>query len=214
MKPPIKFLNLSYYPLGDTTQYFGENPKLYSQFNMEGHNGIDLVRPWGEPLYAIEAGEVVAVKNDPHGYGMNVRIVSNNKINDSYYNEWVFGHTSQNLVKVGDKVFAGQLIALMGNTGFTISGSTPYWKNNPYAGTHVHVGLRQVTKPKSGGFFYEGSKLRVHVLNHRNGYKGSVDPLSELRKTEAPEVNRKMYRQLLTIKSMINSLKKSLSFKK
>lgn len=207
MKPPIKYLNLSLYPLGDTTQFFGSNPSLYALFDMEGHNGIDLVRPWGEHLYSIEAGTVVVVKDDPAGYGKNVRIVSDEKNANGFYNEWVYGHNSQNLVKLGDHVFEGQMIGTMGNTGFVVSGNTPYWKVNPYAGTHVHVGLREVTKPDSGGFFYRGSELRVSVQNYNNGYKGSIDPVPELQKTEAPEENQKMYKQLLSIQSMINSIK-------
>jgi len=187
------------YPEGDCTQRFGENPALYAQFDMVGHNGIDLVRPWGEPIYSVEAGEVTGVKENPLGYGRNVRIVSES-------HEWVYGHNSVNLVKVGDKVFAGQMIALMGNTGFTISGSTPYWNANPYAGTHLHIGVREIVH-SAGGWSREGSFVKIKVKNYHNGYKGSIDPLPLLKTTEAPLVNRNMWKQLLTIQSMVNSLK-------
>lgn len=206
MKPPIKNLNLSYYPLGDTTQFFGENPALYNQFSLDGHNGIDLVRPWGEPLYATEAGIVISTKEEVHGYGKNVRILGDAKDEKGYQNEIVYGHTAQNLCKVGDRVFAGQMIALMGNTGFTISGDTPYWKNNPYAGTHVHFGIRKAKVVKTGGFSYPNSDIKITIANYKNGYKGAVNPIDYLRKTEAPEANKRMYRQLLTIQSTINKL--------
>lgn len=216
MKPPVRFLNLSYYPLGDVTQYFGENPQLYAQFGLDGHNGIDIVRPWGEPIYSIEAGEVVDVKNDPHGFGKNVRIISFMENENGYYNQWVYGHNSINLVKVGDKVFAGQHIANMGNTGFTVSGDTPYWKNNPFAGTHVHIGLRQARKPKTGGWTYPESKLRISIVDTKNGYKGAINPLPFLNQTEATSTkeNRGIFNKILSIQSLINKLKYNIGLTK
>jgi len=201
MKPPIKYLDLRYYPDGDVSQFFGENKALYAQFDMAGHNGIDLVRPWGEPIYAVEAGVVVKVKDNPHGYGKHIKIASNNL-------EWAYGHHAQNLVKVNDKVFAGQMIATMGNTGFTVSGNTPYWNSNPYAGTHLHIGVREISQ--GSGWSYEGSDILMKVRNHSNGYKGSIDPLPLLRQVQAPLPNRNMWKQLLTIQSILNNIKKLL----
>jgi len=133
MHSPIRFLSLSYAPDGDLTQKFGENPRLYAQFNLQGHNGIDLVRPHGEPLYAIEDGEIISVNNNPLGYGKNLRIMSDYKNEKGYHREWVYGHNAENLVKVGDKVKAGDLVAYMGNTGFTVSSANAngFWKVNP-----------------------------------------------------------------------------------
>ena len=73
MKTPLKGLKLTYFPTGDVTQYFGENPHLYARFEMKGHNGIDIVRPHGEMMYAIEDGEVVEAKDTPEGYGIHLR---------------------------------------------------------------------------------------------------------------------------------------------
>lgn len=206
MKPPIKGLKQELYPKGDVTQWFGENPKLYAYMGLDGHNGIDYVRPWGEPLYAIEDGEVVSVKEDPSGYGKNVRILADQKNSNGYYNLWVYGHNSVNKVKQGDKVKAGDLVALMGNTGFVISGNTPFWKKNPYAGTHLHLGLRQVTKGK--GWSYVGSKVKMEVVDYDNGFKGSIDPypfLAGLTK-EDTEYRKKQ----LTVYSLLNTLLKLL----
>lgn len=176
----VKNLKVALFPKGDVTQWFGENPDLYARFGLLGHNGIDIVRPWGTTMFALEDGEVVSTKNEPDGFGMNVRILSDNKNKNGNYNLWVYGHNSKNLVEVGQKVKKGDPIALMGNTGFVVSGDTPYWKNNPYAGTHVHLGLREATRPTKGGWSYEGSKVRISIVNADNGYKGSVDPYAFL----------------------------------
>ena len=174
---PVNKLKLSYLPTGDVTQWFGENRTLYARFDLAGHNGIDIVRPHGEVMYAIEDGEVVSVKEEPNGFGKHLRIISDAKDNKGNYREWTYGHNSLNLVKQGDKVKAGQAVALMGNTGFVVSGATPFWQHNPYAGTHVHLGLREVRKTRTGGWSYEGSSLRISVVNSGNGYKGAIDPL-------------------------------------
>jgi murein DD-endopeptidase MepM/ murein hydrolase activator NlpD len=208
MKEPIKIMNLAMSPKGDVTQWFAENPKLYSQFGLDGHNGVDLVRPHGEPLYAIESGTIIAVENNPHGYGKHLRILSDYKDSNGRQREWAYGHNSVNLVVVGQKVIEGDKIALMGNTGFTISGATPYWKVNPYAGTHLHIGVR-LMKQTVKGWSYEGSDIKLSAQNYQNGYKGCIDPrpfLEALIK-DVPEENKVMYKQLLSIQSIINTLR-------
>lgn len=206
MYQPIKKLKLSYFPKGDATQYFGENPKLYARFDIKGHNGIDIVRPHGELMYAIEDGEIVQAKDTPEGYGRHIRIVGDTKAENGYFREWTYGHCSKLLVKQGDKVKAGQAVACMGNTGFVVSGATPFWQNNPFKGTHLHLGLRFFKKPKTGGWSYEGSKVRLSSVGYENGYKGSVDPLDELWECrELPETDA--WRQLaLTTVSLLNTV--------
>jgi len=214
MIAPIRFLNLELAPNGDVTQWFGENPALYAQFGLKGHNGIDLVRPHGEPLFAIEDADVVSVVNDPLGYGKNVRIVSKTPDSKGLCNEWVYGHNSQNHVKVGDVVSAGQHIADMGNTGFVVSNSTGngFWKTNPFAGTHVHLGLRKVKRVKSGGFTYAGSTIRLSVQNYDNGFKGSIDPRPVIQhlSSNASRQHRQWFQQLLRVQDAINRLTRSI----
>jgi len=50
--------------------------------------------------------------------------------------EWVYGHLSEILCKVGDVIKAGDVIGKMGNSGFVVSSqnSGGFWKYNPYAG--------------------------------------------------------------------------------
>jgi murein DD-endopeptidase MepM/ murein hydrolase activator NlpD len=164
MKPPVKNLKWAKYPIGDVTQWFAENPELYSKaviingVPLTAHNGIDIVRKHGEHMFAVEKGYISDVKTDAGGYGMHVRMRSADK-----RREWTYGHCSAIYVTKGQEVAEGQFIAQMGNTGFVVSGNTPYWEVNPYAGTHCHFGLR---------LFKDGK-----VQNYDNGYFGSIDPL-------------------------------------
>lgn len=164
MTSPVKNLRWAKYPLGDITQWFGENPQLYSSLviingqPLKGHNGIDIVRPHGEHMFAVEDATVTEVKSDAGGYGKHVRIRSTDG-----KREWAYGHCHSIFVTKGQEVKEGQFIATMGNTGFVVSGNTPYWGANPYAGTHLHLGIR----------CFEGGKVK----DYANGYFGSIDPL-------------------------------------
>jgi len=211
MKPPLKHLNLAYAPQGDTTQKFGENPSLYARFGLKGHNGHDLVRPYGDPLYAIEDGTVISVRNDASGFGKNLRIMSDAHDHKGWHREWVYAHNSKNLVKVGDKVKAGQHIANIGNTGFVVSNSTGngFWKINPFAGTHLHLGLRLIRKRK-GGWRYKGSDIELDIVHYDNGYKGAIDPWPFLVdiQSDAPEENKTIFQSLLRIRDLLNRHKR------
>lgn len=211
---PVRNLDISKYPSGDFTQWFGENPHLYARFDLKGHNGVDIVRPHGEVMFAIEDGTVVNAKDTPDGFGIHVRFISDRKNERGYQHEWTYGHCAKLLVKQGDKVHAGQAIALMGNTGFVVSGHTPFWSFNPYAGTHLHLGLREVKVLKSGGWSYPGSNLRFSVINGGNGYKGAIDPVPLLWRAE-DQVEADVWRQMaLTTISLARTLLLLLTNKK
>jgi murein DD-endopeptidase MepM/ murein hydrolase activator NlpD len=189
------------YPQGSCTQRFGENPKLYQNaVGLIGHNGEDHVAPHGTPMYAVESGTVVEVKDTPEGYGRHLRIITSAK--NGVCNEWTYGHCDKVFVKQNDKVTAGQLVANMGNTGFVVSGATPFWNVNPFAGTHLHLGLRRVVK-KSTGWAYPGSSIKIEVLDYQNGYKGAVDPRPLLE--QVSDDSALIERQLTTI-SLLNQV--------
>ena len=206
MKLPFKGCTLREYPTGVITQLFGGNHNLYIKFGMNGHNGVDLVAPHGTPLLAVEDARVVVVKDDPSGFGKHVRLRSTKKYAGAYH-EWTYGHCDAINVKEGAIVEAGDQIATMGNTGFVVSGNTPFWKYNPYAGTHLHLGLRFLV-PSKTGWSHRGDTIKYEVKNYNNGFKGAIDPLPELITSEDRELKLKTMRaQLLTIQSMLNSLK-------
>lgn len=178
MRDPIANFAPSEYPYGDITQFFGENPALYNNCcAMSGHNGLDIVRSHGTPIFCVETGKVVEVKDNPGGYGRHIRILSNN-------NEWVYGHLSRIDVVLGQRIEEGFQIGLMGNTGFVVSGATPYWKYNPYAGTHLHLG-RKRTKLFVPGFdqrwdlSYPTGDRAIILDDYNNGFFGATDWLKE-----------------------------------
>ena len=213
MNNPIKGYKQELYPIGDITQWFAENPLLYAQFDMKGHNGIDIVRPHGTEMYAIENGTILDVKDSPDGYGKHVRFLSKKQGVSGYFHEWTYGHCSNIFVKVGDEVKGGQLIAAMGNTGFVVSGSTPFWKNNPYAGTHLHLGLR-LMKRVAGGWKYPLSSIGIDCVNYNNGYKGSIDPAPYLKGLESTTTPQTVTQLQLTVISLLNTFLNLLKSKK
>jgi len=172
---PIKGMKPQMFPGGDVTQVFGVNKALYAFMGLDGHNGVDYVRPHGEAMFAVENGIVLEVKFERGGFGKHVRFLSDANDN-GHQREWTYGHCDVIMVKVGDKVTAGQLIATMGNTGFVVSGATPFWKFNPFAGTHLHLGLRLIKVVKRGGWSYPNSDIKLTVINSGNGFKGAIDP--------------------------------------
>lgn len=211
MKAPIDNFTIRKHPKGSVTQWFGENPDLYGRWGLAGHNGIDIVAPHGSPLYAVEDCIVLEVNNNPNGYGKHVRLVSLDKDEDGYSREWTYGHCDTISVQQGEVVEAGEQIATMGNTGFVVSGNTPYWSSNPFAGTHLHIGVRLVKRLARGGWSYPGSSIRLEVLDYDNGYKGSIDPYPYLARLS--QVERRYRNQQLTAISLLNTFLKLLKLK-
>lgn len=169
---PIRGFKKDKSPKGHVTQGFGENPALYmAAIGMKSHNGIDIVAPWGTPLYAVEAGTVCEVKTDPSGYGMHLRFLSES-------NEWTYGHLSAIFVKVGDVIKVGQKIANMGNTGFVVSdvNALGFWTkgSNKYSGTHLHLTARKYKLNKKGWSYYPNTP-KITILDYNNGWNGAYD---------------------------------------
>jgi murein DD-endopeptidase MepM/ murein hydrolase activator NlpD len=79
--------------------------------------GVDIeAAPDGAAVYSVTAGVVTAVASDPTGFGPNypvVRVTSGPLAGHYIY----YGHVAASLVHVGQRVAAGQPIAVMGHTG-------------------------------------------------------------------------------------------------
>lgn len=74
------------------------------------HSGVDLKTRPNDEIVAAFDGEVT-MSGPYYGYGNCIRI------KHAYGFETLYSHQSKNLVKVGDKVKAGQVIGLTGRTG-------------------------------------------------------------------------------------------------
>jgi murein DD-endopeptidase MepM/ murein hydrolase activator NlpD len=92
------------------------------------HTGIDLVEPFGSPIYAADDGVVALVGSSSSGYGNYVVIAHTGGLDTLY------GHLSTALVKVGQTVAQGQPVGLEGSTGNS-------------TGPHLHFELRINQKP-------------------------------------------------------------------
>ncbi len=109
---------------------------LTSRFGPRGgrrHDGIDLGAPAGTPIRAAAAGEVLYA-GEQSGYGLIVIL----RHPDSFIS--VYAHNSENLVREGQKVKQGEVIARVGRTGRA-------------TGPHLHFEIRKGTRPRNPLFF-------------------------------------------------------------
>jgi len=98
------------------------------------HQGLDIEAGEGTSIVAIFDGVVTYSDDKLRGYGNTVII----KHNDDYSS--VYAHNQVNLVKQGDEVKKGQVIAQVGKTGFT---------NVP----HLHFEIRERGKAVNPVFY-------------------------------------------------------------
>ncbi|MGK7945263.1 MAG: peptidoglycan DD-metalloendopeptidase family protein [Microcystaceae cyanobacterium] len=77
------------------------------------HKGIDIAAPIGTPIVAAAEGEVISAGWNSGGFGNLV------KLRHGDGSVTLYAHNSKILVRRGQKVEQGQLIAKMGSTGFS-----------------------------------------------------------------------------------------------
>ncbi len=90
--------------------------------HMAMHEGLDFMAEIGTPIHAAADGIVVEAENTPD-YGNIVKVDHGSGLETRY------AHAKRLLVKVGDRVKKGQLIAEVGNTGRS-------------TGAHLHFEVR------------------------------------------------------------------------
>ena len=112
----------SIWPAGGTvTSEFGEVRKTHI------HKGIDIANVKGTPIKSTANGTVIAVGTSG-GFGKRVMIYHGTDENGTTY-VTIYAHLSRINVSVGEKVNQGDIIGLMGNTGFS-------------TGPHLHYEVR------------------------------------------------------------------------
>ncbi len=77
------------------------------------HGGVDLAGPIGTPIHAVSDGVVVDAGATNSGYGAWV------KLRHSDGTVTLYGHINSWDVQIGQRVFAGDQIATIGNRGFS-----------------------------------------------------------------------------------------------
>ena len=86
------------------------------------HAGVDLAAPYGTPIYAAASGTVIMARWYG-GYGNCVMIQHDDGVVS------VYGHQSKMVAVEGQRIAAGQLVGLIGNTGHSF-------------GNHLHFEIR------------------------------------------------------------------------
>ncbi|WP_303773103.1 M23 family metallopeptidase [Anaerolinea thermophila] len=108
------------------TGYFmwpADNHSISGNTFWSGHLGIDIAAAQGAPIYAADSGVVVYSGPIGGGYGLMVMIDHGNGFHTLY------AHNSQLLVRCGQGVSKGQVIAYAGSTGNS-------------TGPHLHFEIR------------------------------------------------------------------------
>lgn len=116
---------------GKQSSGFGVRKNPWNGKCMQFHSGIDLACPTGSRVMAARNGTVVFT-GPKDGYGRLVVIAHEHGYSSLY------GHLSKYMVKQGQKVIRGQVIALSGNTGKS-------------TGPHLHFEVRRGNKSINPG---------------------------------------------------------------
>jgi hypothetical protein len=181
------------YPIKDfkwgnnISQLFGVNRDLYyKNFGLEGHNGLDISvggekQGYGEPILAAHDGIVkdLVYETEWKTKGNGIYLES---LDGSF--RTIYWHLSEIQVRGNQQVKQGEVIGLMGNTGFVRPEVTPQY---PRDGTHLHFSVAIKGKQSEYGDFVdptpylirEGDRLPIYFA--RDLYYGrSGDDVSFL----------------------------------
>lgn len=188
LQNPITSSILKKWPAGNITQYYGENPVLYqtrTNGRLKFHNGIDVITKEGDEVRATHSATVLKTDYGETKYGAGVWLLGDEFFKDTDGDDcvWltVYWHLRKDiLVKIGDKVKAGDLFGYESNTGFVISGGTAFWGNAPAGkGVHLHFGCALYCKKQfySDSYPYYVNGVAVYPKHFKNGVQGFLDPL-------------------------------------
>jgi lipoprotein NlpD len=102
--------------------------KKFGRSQSRKHDGIDIDAASGTPIRAADSGKVIYSGDEIKGYG-NIVIIKHGPTLTT-----VYAHNAANLVREGNAVKKGQVIARVGRTGRA-------------TGSHLHFEIRNHNKP-------------------------------------------------------------------
>ncbi len=123
--------NKSSSSLPDYPYYYVIPTTGFNWGTLHSNNGVDIANRCNTPIMAAAEGLVIAVGRDNGGYGNFIKIQHPNNT------ETLYAHLNKVSVSEGDYVNQGQLIGLMGNTGYVIGNS----------GCHLHFQVHNAKNP-------------------------------------------------------------------
>jgi murein DD-endopeptidase MepM/ murein hydrolase activator NlpD len=119
---------------------FGMTRK-YPDGRPKPHQGIDLEVPPGEPIFAVENGEIVDIRvSKDYGKVLCLK-VTDGALKGKFF---FYAHLNGISVKLGNKVRAGDQLGLTGSTGNAINMTTVK------SGSHLHFEARTVMQAGLG----------------------------------------------------------------
>lgn len=113
------------------TQQFGENSDYYARYGLAGHEGVDIGCPTKTPVLAAHAGNT-QILYASESYGLYIQILSANMMT-------LYAHLADVRVASGQKVEAGDVIGLSGDSGRS-------------TGPHLHFGVCPLPRDWDNGF--------------------------------------------------------------
>lgn len=136
----------------------GEFGELSPVRNWQPHSGIDLAIPENTTLRAISDGVVDRVFDGSASIGKGLSI----KFPDG--TRAIYGHMNEVKTQVGDKVYAGDVIGLSGNTGHS-------------TGAHLHFGMKD-----ANGNLIDPTPLaeKLAAISGDNASKGALTKLASM----------------------------------
>lgn len=130
------------------TPYPDPSPKLNSPYGwryhpktkqLKFHSGVDVGKPGGELIYAINDGKVISSgSRGGYGYAVEIRHELGDGTNDYITSLYAHMRTTP-LVRIGDTVKAGQAIGETGSTGVS-------------TGNHLHFEVRAYISPSNPNY--------------------------------------------------------------
>src|SRR3990167_6097363 len=137
-------------------QPYGVNKSVYAFLNVDGHIGIDLTVGDGDPLVAYTDGEIASIRDKE---GDVVLLTYPDQ--DGLCLEIIYSHCKDIMVKPGDKVVAGQILANQNSHGWSV-----VWPNEVErtAYSHLHLNtriVRRISQPKGQTLIWNFASMSV-----------------------------------------------------